>query len=125
MTVELQRKGPIAEGRGPKIVNLMCDDVADELGQLVFDAVKARLSQVLVHPTGYYESRVTHERSHDAFRVSDGGVIYGPWLEGTGSRNGRSKFKGYATFRRVTDQINREAEGDADRVIGKDLGKLE
>lgn len=125
MSVDLQRKGPIAEGKGPKIVNLMCQDIEDDLGQQVFDAVRARLNQVLVNPTGYYESKVTTERSSDGFRVSDGGVVYGPWLEGTSSRNGRSKFKGYGTFRKVTQDINTEAGREADRVIGTDLGKLE
>lgn len=125
MTASLERKGPVAEGKGPKIVSLMCSDIEDDIGQQVYDAVRSRLSQVLVNPTGYYESRVKIERANDGATVTDSGVIYGPWLEGTSSRNGRSKFKGYGTFRRVTQEINAEAGTEADRVVGQNLGRLE
>jgi hypothetical protein len=43
--------------------------------------------QVLQHPTGYYQSKITVERAGTGYRVTDQGVVYGPWLEGTGSRN--------------------------------------
>jgi hypothetical protein len=39
--------------------------------------------------------------------ISDRGVVYGPWLEGTGSRNQTTRFKGYASFRRVRDWLER------------------
>lgn len=125
MSTDLELKGPIAEGRGVKVVDRMCSTVEDEIGQDVYDAVRRRLSQVLVNPTGYYESRVQTERAGDSVTVTDGGVIYGPWLEGTSSRNGRSRFKGYATFRRVTQDIEGKAGDDADRVVARDLGRLE
>lgn len=37
--------------------------------------------------------------------ILDNNAVYGPWLEGTGSRNETSQFKGYATFRKVGDWI--------------------
>jgi hypothetical protein len=41
--------------------------------------------------------------------VTDSGVIYGPWLEGTGSRNRTTRFKGYATFRKAAQELDRRA----------------
>jgi len=42
--------------------------------------------------------------------ISDGGVLYGPWLEGTSSRNQTTRFKGYASFRRTGQWLQRQAQ---------------
>lgn len=44
-----------------------------------------------------------------AYEVHDSGIVYGPWLEGEGSRNLTTPFKGYRTFRKVAQQIDRKA----------------
>lgn len=72
--------------------------------------VKARLRQVLQNPTGFYESNIQVERREVYRGVTDGGVIYGPWLEGTGSRNKTTRFKGYKTFRTVKQGLDADAE---------------
>lgn len=71
--------------------------------------VHSRLEGVLQHPTGYYESRVHAEMGPGLSRVTDGGVIYGPWLEGVGSRNATTRFKGYATFRKTRQELEAKA----------------
>lgn len=42
--------------------------------------------------------------------LSDGGVIYGPWLETGKPPPGRSstRFKGYASFRKTKDYLNKQ-----------------
>jgi len=51
--------------------------------------------------TGNYRRNIsTHMRQLNAL-ISDGGVIYGPWLEGISSRNATTRFKGYSSFRRA------------------------
>ena len=40
--------------------------------------------------------------------ISDGGVIYGSWLEGTSSRNQTTRFKGYASFRKTRDWLDKQ-----------------
>jgi hypothetical protein len=37
--------------------------------------------------------------------ITDGGVVYGSWLEGESSRNAATRFKGYAAFRKVKDWL--------------------
>jgi hypothetical protein len=45
-----------------------------------------------------------------AWEVHDSDIIYGPWLEGVGSRNyPTTRFRGYSTFRKVAQQIERKA----------------
>ena len=39
-------------------------------------------------------------------RIDDGGVVYGPWLEGTSTRNATTRFRGYGSFRRTAQWLN-------------------
>ena len=55
--------------------------------------------------------------------VHDRRIIYGPWLEGVGSRNATTRFKGYSSFRRAFQELERQAprlvEQDVRRLIAK------
>ena len=47
--------------------------------------------------------------------VTSGNAMYGPWLEGTGSRNATTRFKGYHGYRlasQVTRRVKRRAIAD-------------
>lgn len=59
--------------------------------------------------TGNYRRNIQGQVSGLNGRITDGGVIYGPWLEGTGSRNVSTRFKGYASFRRTGQWMNQQA----------------
>lgn len=122
--IRVDTTGPIADGSAVMIVDRMADDITEDVGQAVFNAVKSRLRQVLKNPTGYYESRVVTNTQSDSVEISDGGVIYGPWLEGESSRNSQTRFKGYHTFREVSQKMESEAVHMADDIVSRDLGKL-
>lgn len=92
----------------------------DELAELGAELIRSNLDHVLRNPTGYYRSRVQAERD----RITDSGVVYGPWLEGVGSRNRTTRFKGYFTFRRTTQQIETQAGPVAERVVGQHTERL-
>ena len=49
--------------------------------------------------------------------VTSGNAMYGPWLEGTGSRNATSRFKGYHGFRLAAGDLDGEAESIADEAL--------
>ena len=55
--------------------------------------------------------------------ITDGGVVYGPWLEGVGSRNASTRFKGYAAFRRtgqwLEQQVPKVIRIRVDRMVAK------
>lgn len=44
--------------------------------------------------------------------ITDGGVIYGPWLEGTSSRNETTRFKGYASFRKTVEWLSTQSKDE-------------
>lgn len=83
------------------------------------------LINVLQHPTGYYESRIVAEPiSADQWSINDSNVIYGPWLEGLSSRNQSTRFKGYATFRRVQGRISQKSAEIVQAWVSRTLGSL-
>jgi hypothetical protein len=44
-------------------------------------------------------------------------ATYGPWLEGTGSRNETTRFKGYHGYRKAAQELDRVAGDLADVAI--------
>lgn len=113
--------GPFFDGRAQAAIGAFCVESERDLAQDGRDMVLVELDTVLQNPTGYYESRVTAE----ADRVTDGDVVYGPWLEGTGSRNDETRFKGYFTFRRVGQRLQDEAVRRVEPMFrAKYLGRL-
>lgn len=60
-------------------------------------------------PTGRAGGAVKTLAQGDHHVVTQGDIVYGAWLEGVGSRNATTRFKGYAIFRRTTASIDRQA----------------
>lgn len=121
MTVRSTKKGPLFDGRAKEAVRAFQDDAEREVGQVLVNEIQADLGKVLKHPSGYYKRQITTDRVKDDLVVTDGGVIYGPWLEGTSSRNKTTRFKGYATFRRISQRVADRAGDIAERVLPKHL----
>ncbi len=110
--------GPFFDGRDHAVIDAMCDAIVEEVADEGRDIVRLNSDTSFKTQTPYYVTRLRvsdagiHERD-----VDDSGVIYGPWLEGVGSRNRTTRFKGYSMFRRATQYLNAgAAETIANRV---------
>lgn len=117
--VKVTASGPVFDGRAQAAVARYVDDARDEIAAYGEAEVLAELGVVLRHPTGYYESHIRSERvTADTDRIGDSGVVYGPWLEGTGSMNFPvTRFKGYGHWRRTKQILALEAPGIAQRLL--------
>lgn len=123
--VVVVKVGPLLTGQGPAIIEQATREIEQTIGNLGASMVRSELNHVLRHQTPYYRTRVVATKGADGTKITDQGVIYGPWLEGTGSRNKTTRFKGYATFRRTTQLIRRRAQDIAQSVITRYIGKLQ
>lgn len=113
--------GPIfVPGLPESVMRSAVHDIEEDLGEEGARMVRANLDHVLKHPTGFYRSNVTYESD----LITDNGVVYGPWLEGVGSRNRTTRFKGYWIFRRTTQELDRRAESIADPAIEQAVRRL-
>ena len=124
MGIDVRGSNSMSDGRAERAVHDAVKEINEQIGQSAYDRIRQRLRTVLRNPTGYYESRVRTVNTGSTEVITDGGVIYGPWLEGTSSRNGRTRFKGYQTFRRVSQDIEKESSRDAEDIIGAEIGKI-
>lgn len=112
--VLIRHSGPLPDGEARGIIKRAMSETKRAMGEELVRQVQLRLDSVLVNPTGYYRSQVDYgiNQGNGAVIVHDRGVIYGPWLEGDSRRNAETRFKGYHTFRHVTQTV----QGDVDRV---------
>lgn len=100
--------GPVFTGAAQAAAHLFIFKLQERIGKEGVNRIHDRLHEVLKHPTGYYESKIHTERQSNDLVITDTPVIYGPWLEGVGSRNQSTKFKGYSTFRMVAKKLQRD-----------------
>lgn len=120
ITFRSRLRGPISSGAIHRHVAEYEEDVAQTLAEEGENLVLAALGTSLRHPTGYYESRITSRAiGHNAYEVHDSGVVYGPWLEGTGSRNPVTIFPGYHSFQRAGAILRLKRGGIARRILAQ------
>lgn len=111
MAEDIDYKGPLFDGRAEKAFHDAEKDVEQALAKEALHRVKRHFHMHFKHPTGRYESRVHISTLGRGAEVGDGGSVYGPWLEGTGSRNAPvTRFRGYHAFRDVTAEMDHESE---------------
>lgn len=123
-TVEVTLSGPLLDGRAGPIIAAMGRDMQEQIAAQGYADVMANLNASIRNPTPYYETQIVIQDRADDLVVHDRGVVYGPWLEGVGSRNAATRFKGYASFRRAFQTLERRAPVLAERVLGLYLARL-
>ncbi len=113
--------GPLFTGLYQEQVRAYMQVAEKAVAEHGVNLVTERLGTVLQNPTGYYESLIQTDRRTPGTAITDGwpgtGVLYGPWLEGLGSRNATTRFKGYFTFRLTTQQLQNDAGGIAAALL--------
>lgn len=113
------RSGGLFDGGAERSVDRFTEDVVSEVAAQASSEVHRILDARIRKPTPYYETQIVTERQGNDRVVHDRGVIYGPWLEGVGSRNYPvTRFKGYHAFRLATQAVERQVERLA-RVIAR------
>ena len=111
-----------------KITGPLFDGVADAALDVAFLASQrvvadyaeaqwqANMTESFQHPSAppRYQSKVNILKRGGDLVVNDGypgsGLLYGPWLEGVGSRNATTRFKGYFAMRRAAASASQKAE---------------
>lgn len=124
MDVTVSGSGPVLDGRGPAIMRDFADDLGAELAREGVPIVRLELAAVLQNPTGRYQSSIHAVHYGSMHEVTDGGMVYGPWLAGSGSRNRTTRFKGYAHWRRSVQRLERRVTPLAQRFMPRLLGRL-
>ncbi|HTS05693.1 MAG TPA: hypothetical protein VMP68_08925 [Candidatus Eisenbacteria bacterium] len=125
VNVAIATKGEIFKASAVKAAaTRMVTDINEAIAIEGVRLISARLQQVLQHPTGHYQSRIQVVRGQTYRGISDGGVIYGGWLEGVSSRNRTTRFKGYHTFREIKQQLNKDKDKIAAPMVKRFIEEM-
>jgi hypothetical protein len=122
-TVTVQ--GPIFSGpRAAAVVADMLAEARHKVATQGLAEVHIILDRSIRNPTPYYETQLTVQDMGTTDLVHDRDIIYGPWLEGVGSRNRTTRFKGYAAFRRATQQLDPKVPGLIAPIVARHARRL-
>ena len=123
--IRVSRSGPVFNGMARQAAKAFTRDVSLEIAQQGQQMWVAGLDRSIKVNTGYYVSNIKITRQGDLNIVHDGGIVYGPWLEGTGSRNSPvTRFKGYHEMRKARNKLDRATPRIAERVLQKYLPRM-
>jgi hypothetical protein len=138
--VRVELKGPLFQrGRAAAVLRQAAQNTVEELIQ----RGEERLNEMLrPRPTGVFLS-VAEARPGKASKghyrrnvmrsvkvrnlhgsIDGGNVVYGPWLEGVSHRNQVTRFKGYASFRRVGQHLERRAQPTLEKWVKRAMKEL-
>lgn len=110
ISVHVVKTGPFFDGRAAQQLDHACEDIERRVATFGASIIRTELHKVLKVETPYYRLQNEARRIQDGWEIWDRDVIYGPWLEGVGSRNYPvTRFRGYATYRRKFQEIDRRA----------------
>src|ERR1043166_5340805 len=133
MPATVRVSGPLFNGTAAVAITRYCRLLETAVGDEGVTLIKHRLpsqykylghsgGDAMLTPrpdnAGFYASQIQAHRELTEVVITDGDVIYGPWLEGVGGRNSPvMRFGGYRTFRVVSQELIVTANTIADRVM--------
>ena len=120
VNIQVQMKGPIFDRQNRslprKTVERIAARVVEEADQRLAETLRPRPAGVYLSiteagkgkaSTGNYRRRIATRSKGLRGLITDSGTEYGPWLEGTSRRNQSTRFKGYHSFRRTSQWMNK------------------
>lgn len=125
MGVTFDARGPLFDAGAEKIVADAADDAEKGVATIGASMIRSRMAAVFRRETPFYRFANVAAPDPPGWKVWDQDkTVYGFWLEGIGSRNRTTRFKGYFTYRRITQELRAKAQTIADGYIRRAMDKL-
>lgn len=124
--INVRLMGPTVQGLAAPILDKALQGAVHEVADYTKFQIMITEESTFQNPTGYYTSQTTlMQMSPYAYSVNDGGVIYGPWLEGIGSRNAPvTRFPGYHIYRKTKNSIAQKSKAIVDAWMARTVKLL-
>ena len=125
MGVRVDARGPLFDAHAEKVVAEAANDAEKAVATIGASMVRSRMAAVFRNETPFYRFANVAKQEFPGWIIWDQDkTVYGFWLEGIGSRNKTTRFKGYFTYRRITQELRARAQTIADGVIRRHVDKL-
>lgn len=125
MPVTMDARGPLFDARAEKEVADAENDAMKAVATIGASMVRSRMAAVFRKETPFYRFANVAAKDPPGWKIWDQDkVVYNWWLEGIGSRNKTTRFKGYFTYRRITQELRGRAQTIADGVVRRYVERL-
>lgn len=137
--------GPLFDGQAEAALRRGIEVARDHVAAVGAAYVHAAFAPQIHVNTGRFQSSVTVVKNTRTFSTRGGTKVYtmpvtldratetvvttelatyGPWLEGTGSRNQTTRFKGYHGYRKAAQELDRVAGDLASKAIDQHVREM-
>jgi len=121
----VDKRGPLFDGRAEAAAADAADSIEKSVATLGASMVRSRMDRVFKQQTPFYRLLNVAAQDPPGWKIWDQNkVLYGHWLEGVGSRNKTTRFKGYRTYRLITQQLRARAKAMGQSVIVRYMGRM-
>lgn len=137
ISMKVELTGPLFTGTAPGILRQVTESAVKDLTEAGESFLLLRLRP---RPSGVYKTAQQAGKKDKSVgnyarhiqpvirnltgELSDGGVIYGPWLEGVGSRNKSTRFKGYFSFRAAKQLVEKRVDKTVNKYLNKFVRRM-
>lgn len=116
--VSVDPRGPLFDFDAEKKVAEAANDAEKKVATVGASMIRARMAAVFRVETPFYRFANVAKKEPPGWIIWDQDkTLYGFWLEGVGSRNKTTRFKGYFTYRRITKELQARASTIAGEVV--------
>lgn len=128
INLEVDTKGPFFTGAYQSELHKHLDEAKAEVAQMGVNRIQERIGARAKNPSGGYSGSVVTDVvqpfNDQVISLSGRAVTYGPWIEGTSTRNSTTRFKGYRIFRQVRSWLRKQATPMAQTRIDEFVNRM-
>jgi hypothetical protein len=121
--IDIGVKGALFDGRAERELDIAIRHLVATVADQASADVHQNADTSFRDPTPYYETQLHRFEQGRQQLVGDRGVVYGPWLEGDGSRNRTTRFKGYRLWRRARQSAEKAVPRLARPILARFYSK--
>lgn len=127
LNIKTRTSGPLFRGVAKTELDAAMAAVQREVAEYAEFQWQMNMTDSFQNATGRYQSHVGILKRDADLVVNDGypssGLLYGPWLEGVGTRNQTTRFKGYFAMRRARNSVGQKVAAIAKPIIDAFIAK--
>lgn len=124
ISVETRKHGPLFDGRAQAAVDRFERDATSVLTRAGTQMVKLKYVSRIQRNTGHFLGRITGEVSGSIGRIYTKFILYGYWLEGVGSQNATTRFKGHWAYRESYIELDARQEEILKPLVDKMIREM-